>query len=216
MSDESKNSAGLFRLQDLKDISVENESLFPKRAEAEVGKQAPPIPDSGSSMVEAIRRARASQPEPVDELDELPSYGAKEPTPDDDSKNDAETDEEGRFVTADHFAMAEAMAADQQRARRKKLGGLTAIAVGAIGGLVAALVILLQPSPVMEDRFPTFSPTLVSYPSGLDPVDIALIPVVEPEPAPVEDENARARENRDRNRDRDRNRNPRVNRGDLF
>lgn len=213
MSDESKNSAGLFRLQDLDDIKVENESLFPKA----VGDQEkpPPIPKSGSSMVDTIRQARASQPEPVDERDEPSLLASREAGPGADrdvSEQDSDRGDHSRFDTAEHMAMAEAMALDQRRSKRKKVFALTVAMVVVIGGLIAALVFLMQPSPIMDDRFPTYSPTVQSHTSDLDPVDIALIPVIEPEEPATQEEDTRSRENRRRNRDRG----SRVNRGDLF
>ena len=213
MSDESKNSAGLFRLQDLDDIKVENESLFPKPVDEK--EKPPPVPESGSSMVDAIRKARASQPDTVDERDEPSLLAAREPLPSADestSDKDSAAGKDSRFDTAEHLAMAEAMAADHRRSRRKKIFALTVVMVVLIGGLAGAVFFLLQPSPVMDDRFPTYSPTVQSHTSDLDPVDIALIPVVGPEETAPQEEDNGARESRRRNRDRS----SRVNRGDLF
>ena len=208
MSDESKNSAGLFRLQDLDDIKVEKESIFPKPADKR--DKPPPIPESGSSMVDVIRQARASQPEPVDERNEPSLLATREPTPSEEEPSS--NSEENRFDTAEHLAMAEAMAVDQRRSRRGKILALSVFMVVLIGGLAAALALVLQPSPIMEDRFPTYSPTVLSHTSDLDPVDIALIPVVVPEETATQEDEPRSRENRRRNRDQS----SRVNRGDLF
>lgn len=218
MSDKPKATAGLFRLDDLEpdDKPVPAES---RPAAEPSGPQ--PIAPPGSSMLDAIRRARKAQPEAVESIDEVPVQRVSlRPPPPPKPKPEHVADEpeerpKSGFRTDDHLALAEAMAKDQSRTSRRTLVYVMVAMLFVAGGLSALLFVVLQPPVIMSDHLPTYTPNVVSHTSDLNQVDIAMIPVVEPEP--VEEAQPRQRRRRDRTRrNRDRDRGSSVNRNDLF
>lgn len=211
MAEEQKSAAGLFRLQDLQDMEVEKDELFPpSSSQTKTSGETAPAP---GSMLEAIRRARAEQPvtaAPVDEPEPPPIPKALQQPELPDSGADQEGPS-GGFKTDEHLALAAAMAADRQRVGRRNKVVFTLTAFVLIGGLGGALAFLLQPSPVMTEPLPIASPALVAHVSVSEDIDIEMIPEPEPEPEPVvEPEPTRTRTRTPRNR------RPVVNRGDLF
>ncbi len=222
MSDKPKATAGLFRLDELDPVDTpETEAAESRPAAEPSGPQ--PIAPPGSSMLDAIRRARAAQPEAVASIDEIPVQRVKlrpPPPPPPTEKpepvaDESETKPSSGFKTDDHLALAEAMAKDQSRTSRRTLVYITIAMLLVAGGLSALLFFVLQPPVIMSDHLPTYTPNVVSHTSDLNQVDIAMIPIAEPEP--VEEVRPRERRRRDRSRrSRDRNRGSSVNRADLF
>jgi len=227
MSEDAKDSSGLFRIKDLEAIELDEEEIFPIGPD-DAGASGLVSEDAAEEMVAAIRRARQDVTGPQESLDEL--IGLARAT--DETEAEDEGDEAGPtlpevreqrsvtvFQTDETKAVIEAAEGEMRRRRLRMAVLLMGVPIVLLGiTLIVVWTVLSNQENVSSATFPVGEVTTQGVESPLAVVGMIAVP--EPEPTVDEDaqrerEREEQRERRRRRREREREE-PAVDRSNLF
>lgn len=228
MTEDDKDSSGLFRIKDLEAMELQEEELFPLGSSAD-GANGLVSEDAAEEMVAAIRRARHDVTGPQESLDELIGLARATDEPelddlDDDGPTLPQINEQRSvtvFQTDETKAVIQAAENEMQKRRLRMAVLLLGIPILLLGvTLVTVWMILANQEQISTATFPVHEVTVASTDSPLDVVGMIAVP----EPEPVVDEEAEAEREREERRERRRQRRERerereesnIERGNLF